>query len=420
MTVIPASYGARVGAYLIDGIVPFVLFIPSLIASISATSMITTGNYEGAVSASQAGSALQGIAVVLLLVYGLIQYIAEANTGMTLGKRAVGLRTVRADTLGPVGFGRILGRYSIIALGGFVLNGQYVVLLSPLWDSEKRNRGWHDKASNTWVLDVKNGPNPLLSTVATNEPILEAATPGIVSVGMPSITTATALNCPDAVESVSESASVALPIPEQLRQPATTSSTGLQTGALLDTRMTDTAGSGVGLIAGVPGFGTVTPTAPVTPTSASASAPIVSISSASPRRVNSVVDDYEDDASDQTRAAIGTELRPRGAVLQLDSGEEFPISGTALLGRNPARDVGEEHVGLVSIADTTRSLSKTHAEIGIDGLRLWVSDRNSTNGTRVRRLDGSEQAVSPTERVYFAPGENVVLGDRSLGVRWQS
>jgi hypothetical protein len=294
------------------------------------------------------------------------------------------------------------------------------VLLSPLWDSEKRNRGWHDKASNTWVLDVKNGPNPLLSTVATNELVSEAATPGIVSVGMPSITTATAPNYPDTTESASESASVALPILEQPRQPATTSSTGLQTGALLDTRMTETAGSGAGLIAGVPGFGTVTPTAPVAPTSASASAPIVSISSASPRPVNSVVDDYEDDESDQTRAAIGTELRPRGAVLQLDSGEEFLISGTALLGRNPARDVGEEHVGLVSIVDTTRALSKTHAEIGIDGLRLWVSDRNSTNGTRVRRLDGSEQAVSSTERVYFAPGENVVLGDRFLGVRWQA
>ena len=415
MTVVPASYGARVGAYLIDGIVPFVLFIPSLIAFISATSMLTSGNYEGAISASQAGTALQWIAVVLTLLFGLAQYLAEANTGMTLGKRAVGLRTVRADTLGPVGFGRVLGRYSIIALGGFLLIGQYVVLLSPLWDSEKRNRGWHDKASNTWVLDVKNGPNPLLAaiadhesiadpeTIADHEPIVETSARGIVSVGMPSAMTAAAIEHQLRPESTSELE----------RQPAPTPLPEVQKAPLLASTLRESASAGAGLIAGVPGFTSATPVA---------STPTALMASQSPLGllpVTLTVDNYEDDEGDRTRAATGAELRPRGAVLRLDSGEEFPISGTTLLGRNPARDLGEEHVGLVPIADTTRTLSKTHAEIGIDGMRLWVSDRNSTNGTRVRRLDSSEQPVSSAERVYFAPGEMVVIGDRTLEVRWQ-
>lgn len=409
MTVVPASYGARVGAYLIDGIVPFVLFIPSLIAFISATSMLTSGNYEGAISASQAGTALQWIAVVLTLLFGLAQYRAEANTGMTLGKRAVGLRTVRADTLGPVGFGRVLGRYSIIALGGFLLIGQYVVLLSPLWDSEKRNRGWHDKASNTWVLDVKNGPNPLLAaiadheSIADHEPIVETSARGIVTVGMPSAMTAAAAEYQLRPESTSELE----------RQPAPTSLPEVQKEPLLESKLRESASAGAGLIAGVPGFTTATPVAPMPTALMAPQSPLALLP------VTLTVDNYEDDEGDRTRAATGAELRPRGAVLRLDSGEEFPISGTTLLGRNPARDLGEEHVGLVSIADTTRMLSKTHAEIGIDGLRLWVSDRNSTNGTRVRRLDSSEQPVSSAERVYFAPGEMVVIGDRTLEVRWQ-
>jgi uncharacterized RDD family membrane protein YckC len=380
MNVVPASYGARVGAYLIDGIVPFVLFIPSLIASASATSMLTTGNYEGVVSATQAGLTLEWIAVVLLLLFGLFQIIAEANTGMTIGKRAVGLRTVRADTLGLGGFGRILGRYVIIALGGFVLIGQYLVLLSPLWDSERRNRGWHDKASNTWVLDVKNGLNPLLPTVAQTEPVTAVA-PGIVSVGMPSLKNDTG--------------------------PEPTPPTVIQTEVLAEPVIPVAAGTGGGLIVGVPGFVPVTQVAPVATPPAE-----------NPVSANVIADD--DDDGGRTRAATRAELRPRGAVLRLDSGEEFPISGSTLLGRNPAPDTGEEQVGLVSITDTTRALSKTHAAIGIDGLRLWVSDRNSTNGTRVRRLDGTEQAVSSTERVYFAPGETVVLGDRALEVRWQA
>ena len=408
MTVVPASYGARVGAYLIDGIVPFVLFIPSLIAFISATSMLTSGNYEGAISASQAGTALQWIAVVLTLLFGLAQYLAEANTGMTLGKRAVGLRTVRADTLGPVGFGRVLGRYSIIALGGFLLIGQYVVLLSPLWDSEKRNRGWHDKASNTWVLDVKNGPNPLLAaiadheSIADHEPIVETSARGIVSVGMPSAMTAAAVEYQPHPESTSELE----------RQPAPTPLPEVHKAPLLESTLRESASAGAGLIAGVPGFTSATPVAP-TPTALMAPQSLLGLLPVT------LTVDYEDDEGDRTRAATGAELRPRGAVLRLDSGEEFAISGPTLLGRNPARDLGEEHVGLVSIADTTRTLSKTHAEIGIDGMRLWVSDRNSTNGTRVRRLDSSEQPVSSAERVYFAPGEMVVIGDRTLEVRWQ-
>ncbi len=187
MTVVPASYGARVGAYLIDGILPFVLFLPSLIAFISASGMGATGDFEGAATASAAASNLEVVAVFVNLAYGIGLWIAEAKTGMTIGKRALGLRTVRADTLQLAGFGRIIGRYLIIALGGLVIIGQYIVLLSPLWDSEHRNRGWHDKAANTWVLDVKHGPNPLLpsSPIAVPVPVSEA-TAGIVSVGIPS------------------------------------------------------------------------------------------------------------------------------------------------------------------------------------------------------------------------------------------
>jgi uncharacterized RDD family membrane protein YckC len=412
MTVVPASYGSRVGAYLIDGIIPFVLFLPSLVAFISANSMIASGDFQGAASASGAGSALEFVAVFANLAYGIGLWIAEATTGMTIGKRALGLRTVRSDTLQLAGFGRIVGRYLIIALGGVVIIGQYIILLSPLWDSEHRNRGWHDKAANTWVLDVKRGPNPLLAGSPTALPAaVPAAAASIVSVGIPStgsgplptnsdpVPVGIVAAQPDPVPThafeeplVAPIEQTPLPLAAKLTMPATSTSTEPASG----------------VIVGVPGF------APLH----SAPAPEQAASSFQSGEVSSGTVDEED--NDRTRAANSSELTPRGAVLRLDSGDEFPFAGTTLVGRNPASDPGEEQVGLISIPDTTRSLSKTHAEIGIEGFRLWATDRNSTNGTRVRRLDGTEQTVTAAERVYFAPGETVLLGDRAFEVRWQS
>ncbi|MEA2220007.1 MAG: hypothetical protein QOJ35_2633 [Solirubrobacteraceae bacterium] len=123
-----ASFGLRLGAYLIDSLV-FVVpyFILLLISPV----------------------------LVILLFFGIIAYFIYFEggpTGQTIGKRTVGIRVVDFATGGPIGFGRGFLRYigripsSILLLG----------YLWMLWDPEKQT--WHDKIATTVVVPVANYP----------------------------------------------------------------------------------------------------------------------------------------------------------------------------------------------------------------------------------------------------------------------
>lgn len=53
--------------------------------------------------------------------------------------------------------------------------------------------------------------------------------------------------------------------------------------------------------------------------------------------------------------------------------------------------------GILGIADTTRTMSKRHAELIRRGETWWVRDLGSTNGTYVRAADGSERRIEGTD-----------------------
>lgn len=113
-------------------------------------------------------------------------------------------------------------------------------------------------------------------------------------------------------------------------------------------------------------------------------------------------------------AADGPHASDSGAafVLHVSTGESFDVSGSGLLGRRPLPADGEQFDHLIQINDTGRSVSKCHLEFGQYDGELWISDRDSGNGTLLRRPDGSMLACEPGRRYLTSRGTRVEIGEQ--------
>ena len=56
------------------------------------------------------------------------------------------------------------------------------------------------------------------------------------------------------------------------------------------------------------------------------------------------------------------------------------------------------------------------AAVSADGSTVWVTDRNSTNGSGVTPRGGERQRLDPGQPVLAAVGATVHFGDRSFTV----
>src|SRR5690606_32411734 len=114
-------------------------------------------------------------------------------------------------------------------------------------------------------------------------------------------------------------------------------------------------------------------------------------------------------ADDEGEPAESTRLVPRGGVPQrrpdegwsvvLSDGRQVPVASLVLVGRNPQPRVGEEQAELISIVDQSRTVSKTHIAVGVDGKGLWVMDRGSTNGSAIAASNGTFDPCAAGEQV---------------------
>ncbi|MGW2091786.1 RDD family protein [Promicromonospora sukumoe] len=126
---------------------------------------------------------------------------------------------------------------------------------------------------------------------------------------------------------------------------------------------------------------------------------------------------HREEVSDATRMQAPV-LEPAAVVtvtVELESGERRVIDGPALVGRNPQAADGSSYI-LVRVEDPTRSVSKNHAELGVDSAGLWLTDRGSTNGTVVSAPGRSPQVAEPGARVRVPVGATIHVGDRRLVV----
>lgn len=99
-------------------------------------------------------------------------------------------------------------------------------------------------------------------------------------------------------------------------------------------------------------------------------------------------------------------------VLQFSTGESHVVSGSGLVGRNPSPEPGEQFTHRISIADSGKSVSKTHLEFGQSAGAFWISDRFSGNGTEIRQPNADPLRCDPGKRYLLTRGSRIDIGDQ--------
>ncbi len=142
----PASPLKRFLAALVDGVIATVLLVPLTIGLVLAITQDTVGVLA---------SVLVGVGVALPTAYTVLMIWLQGAKGFTLGKLILGLRTVRLTEGGPIGLLRSLGRWFLYGLASLIM------ALSVFLDPKKLLRGFHDRAVDSVVVDIKAGRNPM-------------------------------------------------------------------------------------------------------------------------------------------------------------------------------------------------------------------------------------------------------------------
>lgn len=154
---VAAPYGRRVLAYAVEGAVWVILSLPGMFGFMRLSEELVTETEP-----SPIGLVLIGISAVLILLFFVGQQVLLGTRGVTLGKALFGIRAVGIESSAAPGVGRALVRWLVLA-GASILPGvgTGLVLASPLFDPDRTHRGWHDKAAKLWLIDVREGDNPL-------------------------------------------------------------------------------------------------------------------------------------------------------------------------------------------------------------------------------------------------------------------
>lgn len=468
-----ARVGKRFLAWLIDGAIAGAL--AGIVVGIGLL-FIETPDALVVVSQEQAAE-IAGQFIRLYLIAGAVSFafmlsmwIWESRTGRTVGNSALGLRTVSADDRGPLGFGRELIR--VLMFGAVSLipaAGTIIVHLTPLWDKGDKVQGWHDKVARSAVLDLRApkiavttglapvGPGPrapgrpALRTATPSAPVQQASRqmpsqapaapqhPGTPPVAAPDpwsfpqtpaapaaggvITgiPGSAPSGPPAAQPVQQQPQpVQAQQPQPVQQPYPVQSQPVQQ---VQPQAPESAWPSKTWPAAQP-----EPAAP--PVQQPAAPPVrhelppQQHPESRPTRPVSFPGDgvarppaQADESWEATRMQAPS-LVPAAVVtvvLELESGARHVIDGPALVGRNPQAADGSPTI-LVRVEDPTRSVSKNHAELGVDPAGLWLTDRGSTNGTVVSAPGRSPQVAEPGARVRVPMGSTIHVGDRRIVV----
>jgi uncharacterized RDD family membrane protein YckC len=137
-----APHGARLVAYILDGIIVTIV----VFAAVIALGILTAGL---AASGAVPLAVLSGILLVVVVFAISVGYWPWfwVNGGATPGMRMFSLRVVRDRDGGPVGWGEAILRVVGLWIGGAVFYLGYAWILI-----DKRRRGWHDLIAGTVMI----------------------------------------------------------------------------------------------------------------------------------------------------------------------------------------------------------------------------------------------------------------------------
>jgi uncharacterized RDD family membrane protein YckC len=454
-----ATFGRRVGAYILDAI-PYLI-----IAAIGYTWALS------AFSAALRGRVVSLSLPYLLLLFGPLLYAvvlwAMAAKGNSPGNALLGIRVVRDNGALPgvgLGLGRLLLKGLLIGITF------YIGAFSPLWDKTGRRKGWWDSACKTVVL---------------NRDAVDAYRAAVGAAG--SAAAASAYPLPDAyppdASSASASAGASSGWPQAAPEQPWVPDQGLGYSPTAGPGSTPLAGPGFPAAAGMPGVtddrpawdiapvpapdrvGAARPAAPAPvatwgdrpadpamPSFAPAAGPpppppppagpaarhaappaadpgpeagLPWASPAEPSVISSVpgigsswVTPPAEASPDQTRLRVAPLEPGSGWVVELDDGRMLTLAGKLILGRDPSALPEDGDATPVPIADDSRSVSKTHLLLEVGPSGMQVTDRHSTNGVVVVTA-GVDLSCVPGVPTPLPDGSTVRFGDRSLRVRRQ-
>lgn len=402
---LPAPFGRRAAATLVEVLVVLVLQLPLLLAVLPAAIELTRASDPQAALAERGDLVLlivcAAVSYALTAAFLITQLVLHGRRGVTLGKALLGIRSVNVRTLERPGFWRGAVLRYLVLWGSFLLpllGPLLVVLLSPLFDPERRGRGWPDLAAATWFVDIRRGLNPY------DAKRMRIARKTVAS---------------DLADERSELPSLATPAGE--RRPEVYIPVARSSGGVLGATRVDGAAVPAPTAAPAPAAGPPAPASTPAPAPAPAPTPApippVAPPAASPAAVPEPAGAPRPPASPGTwapPALLPDAAAPATITLVLDTGDAVEVAGAGvLLGRAPAADDG---LVPTPVLDRTMSVSKTHLAVRRDGEALFVEDRGSTNGSALVR-GGAERELTPGERVPVHDGDTIRFGDRFAEVR---
>jgi hypothetical protein len=103
--------------------------------------------------------------------------------------------------------------------------------------------------------------------------------------------------------------------------------------------------------------------------------------------------------------------------LEFTDGQVIETEGYGIIGRNPGmHPLGEEvdyfkDASLITIKDSSKSVSRMHVAFGQYEGTLWVTDLGSGNGTTIAYPDGGTFPCEPGTRYEVDPGSVVTFGN---------
>ena len=403
LELVPATAGKRLGAAVLDWLAPVAVLVVTFAIGFAGITRTQGGGFIIYDTSSLVlfGSIGLGLTVVYLVVLGGM----EGRTGATIGNRVMGIRSADKDGYAPgtggvflrglvTGAGIILALLAaalivifrcfdtaLLILGPLVLIGAVwavLVVVSNTWDANGRLRGWHDAAAKTLAFDVSAGRNP------------------ITSGGIQGPYSFAPLDLPPVQPVASPVARQAAAVPAAV-QPAPVQPAAAQPAAPPATAAHAYAPPSFSPPAAAASFHPPVPPAPTLPVPASGAA-------------------HPDDDLDRTQMRGGAAFAAPVAVLRikLDDGRDFQLDRNVLVGRNPVGQTGEQQAQLLAVTDPGRSISKTHLHLLTDGAGIWVTDRNSTNGSAITTPDGRRTPLQPGVPAFVSPGSTVHFGDSSF------
>lgn len=132
-----ASPGKRLGAYLLDSLVPLIAFFS-----------IFSAAGVGIVTGTDVGAGVGVLLSILLLMAYVIWAFKLFAKGMTPGKKLLGMRVIKEDGTSAGFFTMLIREWIGKAISGLILSLGFLWIL---FDRDKQ--GWHDKLMSTYVVE---------------------------------------------------------------------------------------------------------------------------------------------------------------------------------------------------------------------------------------------------------------------------